>query len=177
MKLNNIFYSSFALIALYSEGCKDTGKENEEQAFPRPNIILIMGDDIGFSDLGCYGSEIQTPNLDLLAENGLQYRTFYNSSKYNPSRSNLMTGLYMGDNRAINMAHILGDNGYATIHCGKEHFDKWVPERCLAKNAFDYSFYKIGWDTIRKDRYEKMLQLGVITEQYKLPPLLRVIGK
>lgn len=117
--------------------CK-TEKKNRKQ---RPNIILIMGDDIGYSDLGCYGSEIQTPYLDKLADNGLRFRTFYNSAKCNPSRSSLLTGLYKGNARAINIAQLLDSAGYTTIHTGKEHFDKWVPDNCYAKNCFDYSFY------------------------------------
>ena len=59
-----------------------------------PNIILIMTDDMGFSDLGCYGSEIETPNLDALAENGLRFTQFYNAGRCCPTRASLMTGLY-----------------------------------------------------------------------------------
>ena len=64
-----------------------------------PNIVLIMADDIGFSDIGCYGAEINTPNLDSLAENGIRFRQFYNMAKCNPTRSSLLTGLYKGDER------------------------------------------------------------------------------
>ena len=60
----------------------------------RPNIILIMADDMGFSDIGCYGGEIQTPNLDQLAEHGLRYTQFYNTARCCPTRASLMTGLY-----------------------------------------------------------------------------------
>ena len=60
----------------------------------RPNIVLIMADDLGFSDLGCYGSEIQTPNLDRLAQNGLRFSQFYNTAKCHSSRVSLLTGLY-----------------------------------------------------------------------------------
>src|ERR1044071_3096181 len=60
----------------------------------RPNILLIMSDDMGFSDLGCYGSEIQTPNLDSLAQNGVRFTQFYNMSRCCPTRASLMTGLY-----------------------------------------------------------------------------------
>lgn len=120
---------------------KQHADKTNEQSDQRPNIILIMGDDIGYSDLGCYGSEIQTPNLDRLAQEGLRFRTFYNSAKSNPTRSSLLTGLYKGDQRAQNFAKLIGDNGYTTITCGKEHFDQWVPEHCYAKNAFQHSFY------------------------------------
>ena len=56
-------------------------------AAPRPNIIVILGDDIGFSDLGCYGSEINTPNLDALANDGLRFTQFYNTARCCPSRA------------------------------------------------------------------------------------------
>ena len=115
--------------------------EPDEAPPERPNIILIMGDDIGYSDLGCYGGEIQTPNLDRLAERGLRFRNFYNSSKCETTRSWMLTGRYFGDERAVNIASLLGDAGYHTITCGKEHFEKWVPEHVYARNSFDRSFY------------------------------------
>ena len=64
------------------------------QAAERPNIVLIMADDLGFSDLGCYGAEIRTPNLDQLARNGLRFSQFYNTAKCHSSRVSLLTGLY-----------------------------------------------------------------------------------
>ena len=60
----------------------------------RPNIVVILADDLGFSDLGCYGSEIQTPNLDRLAAEGLRFSQFYNCALCGPSRAALMTGLH-----------------------------------------------------------------------------------
>src|SRR5947208_679454 len=60
----------------------------------RPNIIIILSDDMGFSDLGCYGSEIQTPNLDSLAAGGLRFTQFYNTARCCPTRASLLTGLY-----------------------------------------------------------------------------------
>ena len=60
----------------------------------RPNILLIMVDDLGFSDLGCYGGEIRTPNLDRLASNGLRFTQFYNNALCAPTRASLLTGLY-----------------------------------------------------------------------------------
>src|SRR6266516_1503374 len=61
---------------------------------PRPNIVVILSDDMGFSDLGCYGSEIRTPNLDRLAANGLRFTQFYNTARCCPTRASLLTGLY-----------------------------------------------------------------------------------
>ena len=60
----------------------------------RPNIVLILVDDMGFSDLGCYGGEIDTPNLDLLAKNGVKFTQFYNTAKCSPSRASLLKGLH-----------------------------------------------------------------------------------
>lgn len=59
-----------------------------------PNIVLIMSDDMGFSDIGCYGGEIQTPNLDSLAQQGLRFTQFYNTARCCPTRASLLTGVY-----------------------------------------------------------------------------------
>ncbi len=108
----------------------------------RPNIILIVGDDIGFSDIGCFGSEIKTPNLDKLAAGGLRFGSFYNMAKCNPSRSSLFTGLYLprahSDN-ARSFVSFFNEAGYVTAISGKEHFDRWVPKRCYATETFDRS--------------------------------------
>ena len=120
-------------------GCSDKTPLVAEDS--RPNIILIMADDMGYSDIGCYGSEIETPNLDGLAENGMRFRTFYNMAKCNPTRSTLLTGQYFGNKSAVSLNGVLRNIGYTTIYCGKEHFDKWVPEHCYAQNVADYSFY------------------------------------
>jgi arylsulfatase len=80
----------------------------------RPNIILIMSDDMGFSDIGCYGSEIQTPVLDGLAEGGVRFSQFYNTGRCCPTRASLLTGLYP---HQAGVGHMLGDtglSGYAT---------------------------------------------------------------
>ena len=60
----------------------------------RPNIVLILADDLGFSDLGCYGCEIATPNVDSLAAGGLRFTQFYNASQCCPTRASLLTGRY-----------------------------------------------------------------------------------
>jgi arylsulfatase A-like enzyme len=60
----------------------------------RPNIVLILNDDMGYSDIGCYGGEIDTPNLDRLAHNGLRFSQFYNTARCSPSRASLLTGLH-----------------------------------------------------------------------------------
>ena len=63
-------------------------------AADKPNIIVILADDMGFSDLGCYGGEISTPNLDALATGGVRFSEFYNSARCCPTRASLMTGLH-----------------------------------------------------------------------------------
>src|SRR5262245_6055906 len=63
-------------------------------AAERPNILLILADDLGYSDVGCFGGEIRTPNLDALAADGLRLTQFYNATRCCPSRASLLTGLY-----------------------------------------------------------------------------------
>jgi arylsulfatase A-like enzyme len=65
-----------------------------ESAPARPNIVLILADDLGWSDRGCYGGEIRTPNLDALAGGGVRFTQFYNTSRCCPTRASLLTGLY-----------------------------------------------------------------------------------
>ncbi|RIK88601.1 MAG: arylsulfatase, partial [Planctomycetota bacterium] len=60
----------------------------------RPNVVIILVDDMGFSDIGCYGSEIPTPNIDALAARGVRFTQFYNTARCSPTRASLLTGLY-----------------------------------------------------------------------------------
>ena len=84
----------------------------------QPNIVVIMADDLGYSDIGCYGGEIDTPNLDSLAANGLRFSQFYNTAKCHSSRVSLLTGQYCiaaGDvslYHAVTSAEVLRDAGY-----------------------------------------------------------------
>ena len=107
----------------------------------RPNIIIIMSDDMGWSDIGCYGGEIETPNLDGLAANGLRFTQFYNTARCCPTRASLLTGLYshqagighMVEDRGLEgyrgdlnrnsatIAEVLKPVGYATYAVGKWH--------------------------------------------------------
>ena len=108
----------------------------------RPNIILILADDMGYSDLGCFGGEISTPNLDRLAEEGMRFSQMYNTARCCPSRASLLTGLnphqtgvgHMGNNiegepsyqgylnnRCVTIAEVLRDAGYRTGISGKWH--------------------------------------------------------
>ncbi|HLY11019.1 MAG TPA: sulfatase-like hydrolase/transferase, partial [Planctomycetota bacterium] len=84
------------------------------QAVPaaRPNILIILSDDMGYSDLGCYGGEIQTPTLDALAKNGLRFTQFYNTARCCPTRASLLTGLYSHQAGVGHMTEDLGHDGY-----------------------------------------------------------------
>ncbi|MCL4763230.1 MAG: sulfatase-like hydrolase/transferase, partial [Burkholderiales bacterium] len=62
-------------------------------ATKRPNVVLILNDDMGYSDIGCYGGEIDTPNLDRLAAEGVRFSQFYNTARCSPSRASMLTGL------------------------------------------------------------------------------------
>ncbi|HEX5153426.1 MAG TPA: arylsulfatase [Parafilimonas sp.] len=83
----------------------------------RPNIIIILADDLGFSDIGCYGGEINTPNLDYLAANGVRFSNFYNISRCCPSRASLLTGMYnhnAGIGEMTGDRHLPGYRGHLT---------------------------------------------------------------
>jgi arylsulfatase A-like enzyme len=115
----------------------------------RPNILLILNDDMGFSDLGCYGGEVQTPNLDRLAFHGLRFTQFYNTARCCPSRASLLTGLhphqagvghmmddldidgYVGDlaPNTATIAEALGAAGYNTYMSGKWHVTLHLDEK------------------------------------------------
>jgi arylsulfatase A-like enzyme len=113
----------------------------------RPNILLIMADDIGFSDIGCFGGEIETPHLDQLGHGGMRFTQAYNMAKCSPTRSAIMTGVFMGgaDSPCQPLGDLMRQAGYQTLYSGKEHFDAWVPkERAKAMFSFDKSFCHYG---------------------------------
>ena len=219
----------------------------------RPNIIVIMVDDMGFSDLGCYGSEIHTPNLDRLAAQGLRLTQFYNTAKCETSRQSLMSGLWHPRYRKepgrnfMTVAEVMRGAGYTTLMTGKWHidgdplsrgFDHYfghlsgatdffkgdnsfrlddqrftVPEQgfyntdantdyamrfvtdavkekkekpfflYIAYNAPHYPLqapkeeiekyrgkYRIGWDELRRQRYARQLEMGLIDAKWPLSP-------
>jgi arylsulfatase len=106
----------------------------------RPNVVLIMADDVGYSDIGPYGSEIRTPHLDRLAEGGLRFTQFYNMAKCETTRAALHTGLFFAKRDAGNarsLGGLLRDAGYHTAMTGKEHFSGWVPDHVYARHNFD----------------------------------------
>jgi arylsulfatase len=237
----------------------------------RPNIVIILADDLGFSDLGCYGSEIATPNLDRLAAEGLRFSQFYNAARCCPSRAALLTGLYpqqcgvghMTDDRGtpayrgrlgancVTLADVLRRAGYHTFMSGKWHLGMRHPEMPLDRGFeryfgqlsgacnyfhpepnrvmmfdnqvirdFDNDFYitdaitdhavdfvnaarrarepfflylaytaphaplharpediakyrgkyRAGWDQIRRQRYDRLVQMGIISSSWPLSP-------
>jgi arylsulfatase A-like enzyme len=128
-------------VAVFALSGFATAQLNSTASGKRPNIVLIMADDMGFSDIGCYGSEIETPNLDKLAGNGLRYTQFYNGARCCPTRASLLTGLYahqagLGEmepdrkhpgyrgvinHQCVTLAEALRFNGYETHMAGKWH--------------------------------------------------------
>jgi arylsulfatase len=149
MKRIRLLHAALALIAGTLSGAKAA------PADARPNIIVILSDDVGYSDIGCFGGEIATPNLDALAAGGLRFTQFYNTARCCPTRASLLTGLYphqagvgymtdrapysavaminewyAGDLRAdtVTLAEALRGNGYATYAVGKWHVTKDIEE-------------------------------------------------
>ncbi len=247
----------------------------------RPNIILILADDMGFSDLNCYGSEINTPNLNRLAENGIRFTQFYNAARCCPTRASLLTGLYphqagMGEmasstadpaeegpyqgylnHKCVTIAQALKQGGYNTAMSGKWHvgemrpnwptdrgFDRYFglingaanyfdPQRskpgakitmalddkewetpaegfymtdAITDHAIDFlknctreddpffiyvaytaphyplhayqedikkyrGKYAKGWEELRRERYKRQIEMGIIDKKYRLTPL------
>ena len=123
----------------------------------KPNIVLILADDLGWSDIGSYGSEVETPNLDWLAERGVRFTQMYNTSKCNPSRAALITGLYAHQvgygatylqplKNGITVGELLKSAGYRTLWAGKHHgfdhpmdrgFDRYYGLKEGASNHFN----------------------------------------
>ncbi|HUT13463.1 MAG TPA: arylsulfatase [Thermoguttaceae bacterium] len=111
---------------------------------PKPNVIIMMADDMGFSDIGCYGGEIQTPNIDQLAAGGLRFTQFYNTARCCPTRACLLTGLY---SHQSGVGHMMNDRGF-------DGFRGDLNENCLTiaqvMKTADYATYMAGkWHVTR----------------------------
>jgi arylsulfatase A-like enzyme len=145
---------------------------SQKTAASKKNIILIVADDMGFSDIGCYGSEINTPNIDRLAQEGIRLRQCYNNGICAPSRASILTGQYPHKagigyfNRDLGLpayqgylnkesrtfAEVFKESGYNTYMCGKWHVGNH-PDAWPLKRGFDKFFGFIGgaasfWDDI-----------------------------
>ena len=90
--MNTFRFVCIAMVTVAALTFYSTNSVAEEQE--PPNIVVIMADDLGYSDIGCYGGEIDTPHLDSLAANGLRFSQFYNTAKCHSSRVSLLTGQY-----------------------------------------------------------------------------------
>lgn len=146
-------------MAIFAARCCGLGAHacaGEGAPVPRPNVLLILADDLGYSDLGCYGSEIQTPNLDSLARSGLRFTQFYNTARCWPTRGAILTGYYAqqihrdalpdvrgggtGGQRqkwARLLPDFLKPTGYRSYHSGKWHVDGMA---VAAPYGFDGSY-------------------------------------
>jgi arylsulfatase len=131
--------ASLALLGSRFSAAENAPRGPAGAASRRPNIILIIADDMGYSDVGCYGSEIETPNIDSLAKGGLRFTQFYNCARCCPTRASLLTGLYphqagiglMGEDlgtpgyrgdlsdQCVTIAEALKETGYHTLMSGK----------------------------------------------------------
>jgi arylsulfatase len=156
----------------------------------KPNIILIMADDLGFSDLGCYGGEIQTPVLDNLASHGVRMTQMYNSARSCPSRANLLTGLYphqtglghmdgthplwpkgyagfRSESDNVTIAEVLQDAGYFTAMSGKWHLGnksnpilRGFQEYYGLLHGFDSFWNPAVYTRLPKDRTPRVYEEG-----------------
>jgi arylsulfatase A-like enzyme len=140
-----------ALILLFLTGIQHAALAGESSR--KPNILIVLADDMGFSDLGCYGGEIHTPNLDGLARDGLRFTQFYNTARCWPSRAALLTGYYaqqvrrdtvpgvVSGGRGVRppwaplLPELLRPLGYRSYHSGKWHIDGQP-----LQNGFDHSY-------------------------------------
>jgi arylsulfatase len=136
-----------------------TTEASSRETAKRPNIIIVMADDLGWSDIGCYGGEIGTPHIDSLAKHGLRFSQFYNNAICGPTRASLLTGLYCqqvghrGDrwnepkdfSKCVTVGEVLQQAGYQTMMVGKwqgrdsaldRGFERFFGPMCQAKISY-----------------------------------------
>ncbi len=158
-------------------------------ASEKPNILFILADDMGFSDLGCYGSEIQTPNIDNLARQGLRFTQFYNHAKCTPTRNAIHTGAYnqqiKGAGLGSNLPNLMESAGYRTIYIGK-HDGSGAPSYDMqyaiygGSNYFNPGYQRAGEAEIPAVRKKDGVpvanwvidneSINVIGGEYEFPP-------
>lgn len=156
MKLLAFFFAAFVSLGQISDAAE------------RPNVLLVLLDDLGYSDLGCYGGEIPTPHIDRLGQAGLRFTAMTNSARCCPSRASLLTGLHPGqagipnfggqlNDRCVTLAEVLGTAGYRTYAVGKWHVGAG-PKAVPTARGFDEFFgYTAGhsqdqWDAAKYQR-------------------------
>lgn len=174
-----------------------TALQGQAKTDQRPNIIMVLVDDLGFTDLGCYGSGIETPNLDRLANEGIRFRQFYNASISAPTRASVITGQYHhragvgyfeGSNlglpayqgflnqESLTFAEVLRQTGYSTLHSGKWDVglerDQWPNQRGF-EHSFNFrggasAYYDVNGDDFALNGIRKPLEFFKDNEPYKL---------
>ena len=137
-------FVSFCAASFFILGIMPAAEASEPS---RPNIILIMCDDMGWSDIGCYGGEVQTPNLDGMAAQGLRFTQFYNNAKCTTTRASIVTGLYprhggrgqhLLDEHVVTFGEVLSPAGYQTALVGKWHLGHVAPHRPCDRGFDEY---------------------------------------
>jgi len=176
---------SKALFIILAATTLITGCKNE--AYTPPNIVFILADDLGYSDLGCYGAEIiETPHIDALAEDGLRFTNFYNTGRCWPTRTSLLSGFYphqvlsdpiegvdytQGNFQAVNetwLPALLKNHGYRTYHSGKWHLFRRFPKH------IDMTMEEVGFDRSYMTEDGRHLRpLKLYENGELLPPLLK----
>ncbi|MDR1491196.1 MAG: sulfatase-like hydrolase/transferase [Planctomycetaceae bacterium] len=134
------FFFMIAVLCLAIDADATATAQQSGQTETRPNIILIMSDDMGYSDLGCYGGEIATPNLDSLADGGVRFTQFYNTARCCPTRASLLTGLHP---HQAGMGHMTGTNRQLTGYRGDLNQNCATIAEAL-KSSTNYRAYCVG---------------------------------
>lgn len=174
-----------SLFVFIFSACKNESPISDEST--PPNVILILADDMGWSDIGCYGSEVETPNIDKMAVEGMRFTQVYNTAKCFPSRACLLTGQYSqrtGYNKtfkkpltnAITLGELFKSQGYITMWSGKHHstenpvtrgFDHYSGLLDGAVNYFNPGKKREGEDEpARKNKYRNWVIEGEIINPY-----------
>lgn len=160
----HLFRSALAVALAATTASSQTATPSATVAAKRPNIVIVLGDDLGYSDLGCFGGEIKTPNLDQLAKEGMRFTQFYTSASCSPTRAMLLTGVdthlnglgcmnewaapnqwgvdgYEGNLKTnlVTLPQMLRDAGYHTYMAGKWHMGK-QPDQIPAARGFERDF-------------------------------------
>ncbi len=186
MRPYHIYYI-FLIATVICLGCSSPKPERDNEKKVRPNILLILADDLGWSDLGCYGSEVATPNLDQLAYDGLRFTQFYNTAKCFPSRAALLTGQYaqqVGAHETFRknwltkntIGSTLEQAGYTTFWSGKHHgpdhpvddlgFGGYYGLWSGASNHFNPGLQRPGEPVPAQKRVRKWIIDGEVQEPY-----------